>query len=89
MSRLKVLTLAALVALPLAGVPAGSMAATAHNSQAGAYGGTKNSCAPTPGFPDDDECLSGAIKEYIDGPPGPVYRRDRYRPVPPPPGWPQ
>lgn len=87
MPRRIVLALTVLVALP--SLSGRSMAATAHNSQAGAYGSTKNSCAPTPGFPDEDECLSGAIKEYVDGLPGPAYKRARYRPVPSQLGLPQ
>ena len=81
MPRRIVLALTVLVALP--SLSGRSMAATAHNSQAGAYGSTKNNCEPTPG------CLSAAIYESVDCLPGPAYKRARYRPVPSQLGLPQ
>ena len=88
MSRLTLLAFVAAAALAPAGA-ATAIAATAHNSQAGAYGSTKNACAPTPGFPDDDDCLSSAIGESLDEAAPPGNRRGRYRPTKPVLGWPE
>lgn len=88
MSRLKVLALIVASALPPAG-SATAVAATAHNSQAGAYGSTTNACAPTPGFPEEGDCLSSAIGADVGGAPPPGHRRERARPTKPVPGWPE
>ena len=87
MSRLRVLAFIAAASLAPAG-SATAIAATAHNSQAGAYGSTKNACAPTPGFPDEGDCLSSAVGEAVDGAPPPGYRRERYRRTKPALDWP-
>ncbi len=88
MSRLRVLAFIAAAALAPAGSVA-AIAATAHNSQAGAYGSTKNACGPTPGFPDEGDCLSSAIGDSVDGAPPRGDRRGRYRPTKPVLGWPE
>ncbi len=76
MSRPKVTAVLAALSLSLMSVPAPSMAATAHNSQAGAFGSTSNGCAPTPYFPEGG-CVSSAIEGAIDDdalPPPARYR---------------
>ena len=52
-------------------------AATAHNSQAGAYGSTKNSCAPTPYFP-----AGGCLSSYLSDDDGDLFGQPEapYRP---------
>ena len=84
MSHLKVAAVIAVSLLSVTGLPAASVAATAHNSQAGAYGSTTNNCAPTPYFPNGD-CVSSAIEGSIgddDALPPPARYRLR-RPVQP------
>ena len=80
MSHLKVAAALAVSLLSMASLPAPSIAATAHNSQAGSYGSTTNGCAPTPYFSSGD-CLSSAIEGSIDGadalPPPARYRLRR------------
>ena len=49
----------------LSSLPSAVIAATAHNSQAGAYGSTTNNCAPTPYF-QNGGCISSAIESGID-----------------------
>ena len=77
MSRPKILV----ATLSLIALSSPSIAATAHNSQAGAYGSTKNNCAGTPYFQADSGCLSSALKGIEDDgalpPPGRYYRRGR------------
>lgn len=76
MSRLKVKAALAVSLLSLTSIPAPSIAATAHNSQAGAYGSTSNGCAPTPYFPEGG-CVSSAIEGAVDDdtlPPPARYR---------------
>ena len=76
---------AATTVMVLAGLPGLALAATAHNSQAGAYGSTKNNCAATPYFPAGPGCLSTYIERYQDdgAVPPPRDVRARYRPRPP------
>ena len=83
MSKPKVAAAIAVSLLSVTALPGQSIAATAHNSQAGAYGSTTNGCAPTPYFASGD-CLSSAIEGSIDDdalPPPARYRLRR--PVPP------
>ena len=47
MKIVKVAAAVGVLCLPLAAVSTPALAATAHNSQAGANGGTKNAAAPT------------------------------------------
>lgn len=47
MKIIHVLAAAAVLSLPVAVVSAPAMAASAHNSQAGSLGGTKNAAAPS------------------------------------------
>lgn len=56
------LAAAALAAAASAGLAAPAGAATAHNSQAGSWGPTKHTCAPTPYFPAGG-CASAAIQD--------------------------
>ncbi len=58
---------------------AGAEAATAHNSQAGAFGSTKNACAPTPYFPEGG-CITSYVTGRDDGNVLPRYERYRERP---------
>ena len=79
MSHLKVAVaiMTSCLGLPILTVP--GSAATAHNSQAGAYGSTTNNCAPTPYFSGGD-CVSSAIEGSIDNdvlPPPARYRLRR------------
>ena len=80
----RVLVSAAAVALSLASLSAPTLAATAHNSQAGgAYRSSTNNCAATAYFPADSGCLSSFIQRYQDGDlPLPRGESARYRPRP-------
>lgn len=76
----KMLTVVALAAVPLIS-SAPSFAATAHNSQAGAWGSTSNPCGATPYFRDGG-CLTSFVTGKDDGQ---VFARpgdgsDPYRP---------
>ncbi len=80
----KMLTVTALAAVPLMSSAAPSPAATAHNSQAGAWGSTTNACGPTPYFRDGG-CLTSFFTGKDDGE---VFARpggaaDPYRERPP------
>ena len=74
--------ISAVAGLTLAALPESAIAVTAHNSQAGSYGSTKNSCAATPYFPADSGCLGSYVQRYQeDGVfPPPDEVRARYRP---------
>lgn len=66
MSTLRILAVAAAwTAVTGAGL-APALAATAHNSQAGAYGPNKHTCAPTPYF-QDGGCLTSYFIGQDDG----------------------
>ena len=68
-------------ALALATLSMPALAATAHNSQAGALGPSKNSCGATAYFAADSGCLSSYIEgKQDDGLPLPNEQRARYRP---------
>lgn len=60
------LTVVALAAVPLISPSAPSFAATAHNSQAGAWGSTSNTCGSTPYFRDGG-CLTSFVTGKDDG----------------------
>ena len=81
MSNLKISAVIAVSLLSMTSLPAPTIAATAHNSQAGAYGSTTNNCAPTPYFPNGG-CVSSAIDGDDDALPPPARYRLR-RPVQP------
>ena len=78
MSNLKISAVIALSLLSMTSLPAPTVAATAHNSQAGAYGSTTNNCAPTPYFPNGG-CVSSAIEGAIDGDDDALPPPARYR----------
>lgn len=80
MRVLKVLTLVATLSAPLAFAATPSSAATASNSQAGAWGHNKNSCKPTPYF-QQGGCLSSFFTGADDGwvPPRSEVYRERPR----------
>ncbi len=85
MSNLKTGAVMAVCLLSMTGLSVPSLAATARNSQAGAYGSSTNNCAPTPYFRSGG-CISSAIEGSIDDeddalPPPARYRMRR--PVPP------
>ena len=65
MCNLKISAVIAVSLLSMTSLPAPTIAATAHNSQAGAYGSTTNNCAPTPYF-QNGGCISSAIEGAID-----------------------
>ena len=65
MCNLKIGVVVAISLMSTAILAAPSVAATAHNSQAGAYGSTTNNCAPTPYF-QNGGCISSAIEGAID-----------------------
>ena len=65
MCNLKIGALIAVSLMSMASLTAPSVAATAHNSQAGAYGSTTNNCATTPYF-QNGGCISSAIEGAID-----------------------
>ena len=71
----------AVAALPLLGSASAALAATAHNSQAGAWGPNSHTCAPTPYFPAGG-CADTALRDIFDDetlpPPG---RYDERRPL--------
>lgn len=65
MCNSKISAVIAVTLLSMASLPVPAIAATAHNSQAGAYGSTTNNCAPTPYF-QNGGCISSAIEGGID-----------------------
>ena len=65
MCNLKISAVMAVSLLSMTGFSAPTVAATAHNSQAGAYGSTTNDCAATPYF-QNGGCISSAIEGSID-----------------------
>lgn len=67
-------------AMALAALASPGQAATAHNSQAGAYGPTKNVCAATPYFPAGEGCVSSYLSGNEDLLPGDDDVHGRYRP---------
>lgn len=85
MSNLKISAVIAVAVMSMTSLPAPTIAATAHNSQAGANGSTTNNCAPTPYF-QNGGCISSAIEGGIDDDddalPPPARYRSR-RPAPP------
>ena len=89
MPNLKTLPAAAVLMASLGWISAPAVAATAHNSQAGAFGPTSNTCAATPYF-DAGGCLSSFVEDPNDDvlpPPDVPYRQraaPRFRTLPPP-----
>ena len=81
MFNVKISAVTAACLLSMASFSAPSIAATARNSQAGAYGSSTNNCAPTPYFRSGG-CISSAIEGSIDDdddalPPPARYRMRR------------
>ena len=64
--------------MSVASLPEPTIAATAHNSQAGAYGSTSNNCAPTPYF-QGGGCVSSAIEGLIEDDDSTLPPPARYR----------
>ena len=78
MSNLKTGAVMVVCLLSMTSLPAPTIAATAHNSQAGAYGSSTNNCAPTPYF-QSGGCISSAIEGSIDDDDGALPPPARYR----------
>ncbi len=82
MSKLKLVAVVATLALHPTAVAVPTLAATAHNSQAGSWGPNSHQCAPTPYFREGG-CLSSYFVDQprrTFDPRGGPYRQRRFAP---------